>query len=66
METSTWKAYCQAIIGMNGKLLLDNPVYPEMEFKCNLCGMTWTCLTNLDGKKHAALQNKCGGMWVKT
>lgn len=61
--------WCKRILDeLGGNQMHENKalVCPELEFKCTLCGMVWNCLTNLDGKKHSALQNKCGGTWVKT
>lgn len=67
MEASTWTAWCKAILSKLAERTAsaEVPVYPELEFKCNVCGMVWKCLTNLEGKRHLALQVRCGGTWVK-
>lgn len=64
MASSTWRAFCQAIMSQSGPPMNAAPgERPEFKFKCNVCGMEFQTAMKLDGVKHKALQNKCGGIW---
>jgi hypothetical protein len=65
MTSSTWRAFCQAILSQVGPPTADMPSVdrPEFKFKCDRCGMEFQTAMKLDGAKHIAIQNKCGGLW---
>ena len=65
MSPSTWKAFCQAIIGKCGPPMEDGPTIdrPEFKFQCDRCNMEFMTAMSLEGKRHMALQNKCNGTW---
>ena len=65
MPASTWKAFCRAVLSQVGPPTEDAPPVdrPEFKFKCTVCGMEFQTGMKLDGIKHKAIQNKCGGIW---
>jgi len=63
MDPTTWKAFCQSIIGMESVKLTVDTYRQEIRFECSFCHMEWTTAMKLEGVKHMALMNKCGGTW---
>lgn len=64
MSAETWRAYCTAIMSMKGPAQnADKQERPERAFKCDRCGKEWSTGMKLDGVKHKAILNECGGIW---
>lgn len=62
-----WKAYCQAIAEITKDTAEEKKAKepPQGSFVCSSCKMEWTCYANLEGLKHIAMSNRCGGTWGK-
>lgn len=65
MSSESWKDFCQKVIGAAGPPMEDGPTVdrPEFKFKCDRCAMEFQTAMKLDGVRHKALQNNCGGTW---
>lgn len=64
MTPDAWRDWCQKIMTAAGPPMEDIPLdRPEFKFKCDRCAMEFQTAMKLDGIKHKALQNKCGGTW---
>lgn len=64
MRPETWRAFCQSIMSMKGPPMEAlGPARVEFSFRCDRCAKEWKTGMKLDGVKHIAIQNKCGGTW---
>lgn len=65
MASSTWRGFCQSVLSQCGPPMEEMPSLerPEFKFKCDVCLIEFQTAIKLDGIRHMAIQNKCGGRW---
>jgi hypothetical protein len=60
-----WKRWCQEVAAVFADSKKAKKVEDEKQYEvvCNVCGMEWSGYTNLEGSRHLAMQNRCGGVF---
>lgn len=66
MTADTWKAFCKAVLSELAEPKVESKdleLRTQQTFRCDRCAMEFSTCIKLDGQRHLAIKNKCGGSW---